>query len=136
MFKNINWIGVIVATIVMYLVGWVWFDMLFKATYAAAMPSMTEPGTPAMLKGFVNTLISAIGLGILAPRLGEGWGGGAKTGLIAGFFFACTTVAIGYIYGGMPMSLFPIDLGYLLVSYILGGAIVGGLNLGRRVVTA
>ena len=135
MFKNINWVGVIVAAIVMYLIGWVWYDMLFKAQYMALMP-MPEPAanemTMSMVKGFINTLIAAIGLGICVPRLGDGWAGGAKSGLIVGFFFACTTAAMGFIYGGMPWGAAWISLGYLLVSYVVGGAIVGGLRLGRK----
>jgi hypothetical protein len=137
MFRNINWIGVIVAAIVIYLIGWLWYDMAFKAQYMAAMPSQTgDMSTTVMIKGFVNTLIAAIGLGLIAPRLGDGWAGGAKAGLMLGFFFACTTAAMGYIYGAMPMSLFPIDMGYLLVSYAIGGAIVCGLRLGQRVAAA
>lgn len=137
MFKDVNWIGVIVAAIVMYLIGWLWYDMLFKAQYMAAMPNQAaDMSTTVMVKGFVNTLIAAIGLGLIAPRLGDSWAGGAKAGLMLAFFFACTTAAMNYIYGPVPMSLFPIDMGYLLVSYLIGGAIVCGLRLGRRVVAA
>ena len=134
MIKNVNWIGVIVAAIVMYVIGWLWYAMIFKAQYAAAMPNAGDAmATTTYVYGFINTLVVAIGLGIVAPRLGDGWAGGAKAGLIIGVFFACTTLAMGYIYGNMPKDLLWIDLGYLLVMYIVGGAIVCGLSLGRRV---
>ena len=132
MFKSVNWIGVIVAAIVIYVIGWLWYGMLFKAQYMAAMPDAgAAMPTTTYVYGFINTLIAAIGLGLVAPRLGDGWAGGAKAGLIIGFFVACTTEAMGFIYGGRDMSLMPIDFGYLLVMYIVGGAIVCGLRLGR-----
>ena len=133
MFKSVNWIGVIVAAIVMYVIGWLWYAMLFKAQMpsgGAAMP------TPTYVYGFINTLVAAIGLGLVAPRLGDGWAGGAKAGLMIGIFFAATTMMMGYIYSVVPRELPWIDLGYLLVMYVVGGAIVGGLSLGRRVVAA
>jgi uncharacterized protein DUF1761 len=133
MFRNVNWIGVIVAAIVMYMIGWVWYDMLFKAQYLGAMPAQPNADmTKSMIYGAINTLVAAIGLGIVVPRLGDGWMGGAKTGLIAAIFFAGTTEAMGFIYGGRPSSLIGIDFGYLIVMYVVGGAIVGGLRLGRR----
>jgi len=137
MFKSVNWIGVIVAAIVMYVIGWLWYSMLFKAQYMAAMPNAgAAMPTTTYLYGFINTLVAAIGLGLVAPRLGDGWGGGAKAGLMVGIFFAATTLMMGYIYGNMPKDLLWIDLGYLLVMYVVGGAIVCGLSLGRRVVAA
>ena len=137
MLKNVNWIGVIVAAIAMYVIGWLWYAMLFKAQYDAAMPN-TEMAmaTTTYVYGFINTLVVAIGLGIVAPRLGDGWGGGAKAGLILCVFFGLTTLMMGYIYGAMPKNLLWIDVGYMLVMYIVGGAIVGGLILGRRAVAA
>ncbi len=137
MIKNVNWIGVIVAAIVMYVIGWLWYAMIFKAQYMAAMPTAgAAMATTTYVYGFINTLVVAIGLGIVAPRLGDGWAGGAKAGLIIGVFFAATTLMMGYIYGNMPKDLLWVDLGYLLVMYIVGGAIVCGLSLGRRVVAA
>ncbi len=137
MIKNVNWIGVIVAAIVMYVIGWLWYSMVFKAQYMAAMPDAgAAMATTTYVYGFINTLVAAIGLGIVAPRLGDGWAGGAKAGLIIGFFFAATTLMMGYIYGDMPKSLMWIDLGYVLVMYIVGGAIVCGLRLGRTAAAA
>jgi hypothetical protein len=136
MLKNVNWIGVIVAAIVMYVIGWLWYGMLFKAQYDAAMPTETAMATTTYVYGFINTLVVAIGLGVVAPRLGDGWAGGAKTGLIVAIFFAITTLMMGYIYGNMPKNLLWMDVGYLLVMYVVGGAIVGGLSLGRRVAAA
>lgn len=133
---GVNWIGVIVACIVTWLIGWVWYDMLFGAAWMAAM-KLTEAqiaamGYTPMIFGFLNGLIACVGLGLLVPRFGGDLMGGVKAGLLAGIFFACTTEAMGFIYGGKDQALIPIDFGYLLVLYVVAGAIIGGLKFGGK----
>lgn len=134
--KGVNWIGVAIATVVSYLIGWVWFDMLFGVAWLAEM-KMTEAqmaamGNTPMILGFVNTLVTCIGLGLLVPRLGDTLMGGVKAGLLAAIFFAGTTSAMNYIYGGDSLTLLMIDAGYMLVMYAVAGAIIGGLKLGKK----
>ena len=135
MLKSVNWVGVIVATIVVWLLGWLWYGMVFEAKWMA-LTGMTEAdaaasGMTPMVLGFLNTLLTVIGLGLIVPRLGDGWMGGAKTGLLAGLLFACTTAAMGFIYTKQDTGLIPIDFGYLIVLYVVAGAIVGGLRMGK-----
>jgi hypothetical protein len=134
--KGVNWIGVVVATIVAYLIGWVWFDVVFGAAWMAEM-HMTEAQVKAMGKmpmilGFVNTLVTCVGLGLLVPRLDDSLMGGLKTGLLAAIFFAGTTAAMDYIYAGASQKLLLIDVGYMLVMYAAAGAIIGALKFGKK----
>lgn len=136
MVKSVNWAGVVIAAVVVWLLGWLWYGMLFKTAWMAGT-GMTEAdaaaaGMSPMILGFINTLVAVLGLGLIVPRFGENWMDGAKTGLIAGLCFACTTAAMGFIYTKADRSLIPIDFGYLVVLYVAAGAIVGGLKLGRK----
>ena len=134
--KGVNWIGVAVATIVVWLIGYAWYGMIFAEAWMKAMnmtkESMDSSDMTPMILGFVNTLVTCIGLGLLVPRLDDSLMGGLKTGLLTGIFFACTTEAMGFLYGGKAQSLIPIDFGYLLLLYAVAGAIIGGLKLRKK----
>lgn len=134
--KGVNWIGVVVAVIVTWLLGYLWYDMLFGEAWLKGM-KMTEEqaaamGMGPMIYGFLVNVLTCVGLGLLVPKFGDGLMGGVKTGLMAGIFFACTTEAMGFVYGGKDQSLIPIDFGYLMVMYVVGGAIIGALKFGKK----
>lgn len=134
--NGVNWVGVIIACIVTWLIGYVWYDMAFGATWLAEMKMTKEQAAAAgmtpMFLGLANGLVTCIGLGLLVPRLDNSLMGGLKTGLLAGVFFAATTSAMNYIYGGDSVTLTMINVGYLLVMYVVGGAIVGGVRFGKK----
>lgn len=133
--KGINWAGVIAATVVGVLIGFLWYATIFEKQWMAlsgVTPAGDEANT-AMALGVVNQLVVAIGLSWLVNRLGNATlVGGAKTGLLAGVFFAVTTSAMNFIYGQANTGLIPIDFGYLLISYTAMGATVGAAKLGSK----
>jgi hypothetical protein len=134
--KGVNWIGVIVAAVVVWLIGYLWYDMLFGAVWMREMHMTKESaaamGMTPMILGSLNTILICVGLGLLVPRLEDSLMGGLKTGLLAGLFFAVTNQAQAYIYGGMSQTLLLIDVGYILVLYAVAGAIIGGLKFGKK----
>jgi hypothetical protein len=138
MLKGINWIGVGAAFVAATAIGMLWYGMLFEAQWMA-LSGITQADIDAanpamsMTVGAVNTLIAMAGLGWLIARLGEdSWIGGLKTGLAVGVLFALTTAALGFIYGVQNRGLIPIDFGYLLLMYGVGGLLIGGLRLPLR----
>jgi hypothetical protein len=137
--KGINWVGVIVALIVGQVIGFLWYGMIFEEQWMAlqGVTAADVEAGPSMALGVVNQLVVAIGLGWLVSKLGTATlAGGATTGLLAGFFFAATTCAQNFIYGGADPGLIPIDIGYLLVAYTAMGATVGAVKLGAKAATA
>jgi len=132
MFKGMNWAGVILALIAGELLGMLWYGMLFEEQWVrlsgVTIPEGADTTVP-MLIGAVNTLVVVLGLAWLTARLGDtSWAAGARTGLIAGVVFACTTAALNFIYGQQDTGLVPIDFGYLLVLYAVSGALVAGVR--------
>ncbi len=130
--SNMNWLGIIVAAVVAYFIGFLWYGVLFEAEWQALTGVVVEEGksdmTP-MILGFFQTLVTMVGLGWFIGKIGGGWMGGAKVGLVAAVCFAIMTTAYAYLYEGAPMGLMKIDWSHLLLIYGIGGAIIGGLKM-------
>ena len=133
--KGINWAGVIAALVVGQVIGFLWYGMIFEEQWMA-LSGVTPSGDAAnmaMAYGALNQLVVAVGLAWLIGKTGSATlVGGAMAGLAAGVFFAATTAAQAFIYGGADTGLIPIDIGYLLVAYTAMGATVGAVKLGAR----
>jgi len=134
--KGINWIGVIAAVVASQVIGTVWYGYLFAAQWTQlsglSAESMEAAGGLTYAYGALQNLVVAVGLAWLVVKTGAGgWAGGAKTGLFACVFFALATYALRFIYGGDNPGLIPIDGGYMLIQYLVSGALVGGLKIGR-----
>lgn len=130
MTAKLNWLGIVVATVVAFFTGFLWYGLIFAETWMALTGVTDEGGDPMwMMLGVVQTFVTMVGLGWFIARDGAtGWMAGLKIGLIAGVCFALMTSAYGFIYQTSPMGLLPIDWSHLLVVYALGGAIIGGLR--------
>lgn len=134
MTMKLNWLGIVVATIIAYFIGFLWYGVLFEAqwmTLSGVTPQASE-STTAMALGLVQTFVVMVGLGWLTGNLGQGWLNGARIGLLACVFFALMTMAYGFIYQTEPMGLLWIDVSHLLAIYVVGGAVVGGLRMKSR----
>lgn len=133
--KNINWVGVIVALIVSQAIGMAWYGFLFSDAWMAAsgmVAAEMEENSMTYVWGALQNLVVIVGLAWLVVKTGKSdWMGGAKMGLFACVFFALATYSLRFIYGNDNTALIPIDSGYMLLQYVLSGAIVAGLKLGK-----
>jgi hypothetical protein len=128
MLRGVNWIAVIVATIVLEVVGYVWYGVVFKTAWIAAGGATHMSLSQGMAYGFgmLNTLIVSVGLAWLLARLGRsGLGPSIAAALAAWLFFDFTTMALDFLYEGQSAALVEINMGLQLVSYLLAGAIFG-----------
>ena len=131
--KTINWLGLVVALVFGQIIGIVWYGVLFSDAWMTAM-GMTEAqfvGTEwRMSLGVINMIVILLGLDWLIRRLdARSWMGGAKVALAVCAAFALTVVAQDYIYAAGVPALLWIDGGYQLLTYGIGGALLGGLKL-------
>jgi len=137
MLKGINWIGVLVAAVVSYGIGAFWYSVAFGAQWMA-LSGMSEADIAATssmsyLYGALQTLIVSFGIGWLVARTGmTTLRAGATAGLWACLFFALATYSLRYIYGNDNLGLIGIDAPYMVLQYVLSGAIIGGLKLGTK----
>lgn len=134
MTAKLNWLGIIVATVTAFFIGFLWFGLIFAEQWST-LTGVTDEGGGAvwMMLGLAQTFVTMIGLGWFIARDGAaGWMGGLKIGLVAGVAFALMTSAYGFIYQTAPLALLPIDWGHLLVVYAVGGSVIGGLRVSTK----
>lgn len=134
--KGVNWVGVIAAVIAAELAGFLWYGLLFSDQYQALTgitDAQMESEQWRMGLGVANLAVIMVGMGVLLNRLNaNSWTSGASWGLFVGFFFGCTVESLGYIYELAPVALTGMGFGYQLITCTLGGAVIGGLRLGKK----
>lgn len=138
MLKGINWIAVLVAVVLLEVVGYLWYGMIFSAAWTAEMnavglrPDMSGSAqTTSIALGAVLIVVEVLGLAWLLRRLETtDWRVGALDGFSAWFFFGLTTQGMEYVYMGFTPKLMAINCGQLLISYVVAGAVLGGLKFG------
>jgi len=130
------YIAVIVAAIVSFIIGGIWYQPLFGKAWMAAL-GKTEADKEAMRKqapkgfvaGLIGALISSFVLalfleyGRLANVVPSGVAGGLVVGFLVWFGFLMTTTVAGAIFEGRSRKLVGINLGFTLVSYLIMGLI-------------
>ena len=131
LFSEINWLAVLVGAIGYFILGALWYSVLFKGAWIKASGvNPNDPGAKSgvaqiMLASLVLMIIASIGLGILITRIGSaGWMTGCKIGLIAGVCFSATAISISYLYEKKPMALHVINGLYNIAGCVIAGIII------------
>lgn len=139
---QLNYLAVLVAGIVIFLLGGLWYSPILFAKKWIALQGRTEEqlraGTagsnmPLMYLGaFICGLIIAWALAVVANHFsptvfittGEWAVRGAKLGLFCWFGFAATTSFANALFSMKPKQLWLIDSAYNLVSFVIAGIIL------------
>ena len=124
--KGINWVAVIVATVVVWLLGYLCFGVVFADAYRAASP----PGTPAIAlnletaKLLVPVFVSMAVLAWLLARAGSaGLGSALVTAGVVCIGFDTTVYAANYLTGA-PLHLMVMLAVFDFVTFLIGAAIL------------
>ncbi|WDR01645.1 DUF1761 domain-containing protein [Devosia algicola] len=114
---NVNWMAVIVGTIVAFIVGWLWYSpMLFGKTWAAGngveLGSAASMPIKAMVLQFVGLFLIAWFVGVTAveSRL--------LTFILAVIAFGVLQ-ASGGLFAKKPQAVVLIDFGYLIAASVV-----------------
>ncbi len=129
-FAAVNWLAVIVATVVSWALGAGWY-MVLSSQWLAAIGKTRDQLNPKdptpYIWSVVVQLVMAYFLALLIPAMF-----GSVTlanGVLAGFLlwlgFVITALIQGHRYQGAPWSLTAIDGGYLLAVLIVQGIVIG-----------
>lgn len=127
---EISWLAVIVAAAIKFLIGWGWYSpMLFgkqwqelaKVSSADMMAGMT----PALIAEGIGDLIMAYILARFVAHYGHGFSNGLLVGFMAWLGFVATVMANQIFYERKPQQLIVINAGYILVSLLVMGALLG-----------
>ncbi|WP_133162168.1 DUF1761 domain-containing protein [Hyphococcus luteus] len=126
---GLNLVGVLVASIVFFLIGWVWYGMLFQEAWMAAegitMEAAESESPVWMASGFLITLLQVIGIGLILKWKGSaGLGGAVATAFALWFFLALPMCSYAYIYAAHNSTLLLIDAGHLLVGWVVSAIVL------------
>jgi hypothetical protein len=124
---QISWVAVIASTVAAFVLGGLWYGPLFSKPWMREMgvgrdfkPRIARPVLfgMAITLNFVAAVVFAAFIGP-APGLRTALGAGAAIGLA----WVAPSMLIAYLFAGRSLALAAIDAGYVVVQFILFGAI-------------
>jgi len=132
LFSNINWLALLVAALVYFMLGAVWYSkILFGPKWMSLVGINMNDGDKGkslgamMFASFTLIVISCIAIALLVNRMDlYVLSSGLSLGALTGICFATTAVAISFIYESRPIGLYFIDCGYHVVGHIATAVIL------------
>ena len=131
---NIIWpnlVGVLVATVVSFVIGAIWFaPQVFGKTWLALLGKTEEWArknrNKSIVFGFLANLLTAFLLGFFIASLGShNWFDGVEVAFLAWLAFPAAIHFTSYVFEGRPGKLFGIDVVHSLIIFLVMGAILG-----------
>lgn len=126
---GLNLVAVAVASAVFYLIGYVWYGMVFSDAWMAAhgIAEATGGEEPIwMVGGFIVSVLQVIGLGLVLKW--KGVTDPQKAVVKAAILWLCFALPLtmySYVYlSAHDSTLLTIDSGYLLVSWAVSAIIL------------
>lgn len=129
---DVNWLSVIVATVVAYIIGALWYSLIFARRWQSEVKLSNEDisrSNMAMIFGgtFILNFIAAILLDLFIGK-DSTLVSGMFLGLIVSIGWIATSLGINYLFSRKSLVLFLIDAGYFVVFFTIIGAILGIWN--------
>lgn len=127
-----NYLAVVVAAIAYFVLGGVWYGLLFNKAWMALEHATVEQmrgPSPAVayIVSFLLELLIAYSLAQLCIwRNANTPGRGASVGVLVWIGFVGPIAAMTYMFEMRPRALFAINEFYPLAGLVLMGAIIGG----------
>jgi hypothetical protein len=128
-----NWLAILCAGAAYWVLGFVWYVLLFGKVWAAELrrhsgerPPPTSAEMAAKMVGtFVSNLIAAGAMAYLFRRTGiEDMSHALRLGAAAGVGFSATAITVAYIWESKPTKVWFIDAGYNIIGGLLLAAIL------------
>jgi len=134
----INWLAVIVAAVVIFMLGGLWYSPVLFAKRWIALQNRTEEQmraqaaaanmplmyASAFLTGLIISWVMAMVFAHIANDMPMNAAHGALLGVLLWLGFAATTSYATALFSGKPRQLWFIDSAYNLVSFVLAGIIL------------
>jgi hypothetical protein len=123
----INYLAVLVTAVVVFLLGGLWFSLLFTKPWLRMM-GITQQGSPGaalFAQFFVCALLTSWGMAVILSHAGS-----MEAGRAVGFAIICWIGFAGATSystakaGKKPVALWAIESGYNLVSFIIAAVIL------------
>ena len=133
-FAGINYVAILAAAIASFMLGWVWYGMLFQKQWMAALGKTPEEckdqAMPVGLMAitFLSLVVMALILAGVMGHLGATgftMKNGVLTGALCWLGFVITTMLVNNGFQGSKTPLTVIDGGHWLAVLVVQGAILG-----------
>ena len=127
---SINWPAVVVATVVAFAIGGLWYsDTLFGKAWLEEVGLTEEDVNKAnMVRTFSGAFLleffAVLAVAVLIGTDGS-WLSGLSSGLLIGIFWITTAYGVTYLFEQRSMRLFLINAGYNVVLFAVVGTIIG-----------
>ena len=130
---DLNWLAVVVATIVYFAIGGIWFANAFlgRAWQHAGgfeVPADQRPGPAYFIGPFITCLVATVAVAMLAKATGtDTVGGGIALGLVTGVGIAASVVAVTSLFDPQKASRLTwaaISAGYHVVGLLVAAVIL------------
>jgi hypothetical protein len=130
MSSRINHLAVFVSTVAFFILGWIWYDLLFgHAWMAMTGHAQTAAGsmTGVFAGGFLLSwfLAYVIGVALADTTNPNPARHGAEFGIFMGLGVFGSMLGMMYLYEGRPFALWAINAGYVVVGMAMMGYIIG-----------
>jgi hypothetical protein len=125
----VNWLAVVAAALSMFVIGGLWYSVLFQKAWMAAngfTEEDTKRGSPAMIFGlaFVLSLLMAANLAFFVAGV-PGLGAVIGYSVAAGLGWAAFGLSIIALFERRPLIYHLVNGGYLTVAFAVMGLILG-----------
>ena len=127
-FQNLSWLAIALASVSAFLLGFLWYSVLFQKRWMKENGFTEESMKDAsMLKIFgTSFLLMFFAAFNLAMFIGDGGASfGTMAGFLAGFGWVFTFMGVVYLFERKSLALFLINGCYSVVSLTLMGLIIG-----------
>jgi len=128
---KINYLAVLVSAVLYWLLGWLWFGVLFAQRWMAlegiTMAQAQKLNVPVHfgISFLLGLLMAFILANVCAWRNANTAGRGAAVGVLLWIGFVAPVAYTNSIYEGRPSALFAINYFYPLVGLWLMGIVIG-----------
>jgi len=126
----INWIAVLLAAVSTFVIGGLWYSLLFAKPWqkaAGVTDEQLKSGAPRIFIGsFLLALVMAASLAAFIGKGGIAFG--TFAGLAAGLTFVAAAFGINYLFERKSLRLFAINASYNIVAFTVMGVIIGAMQ--------
>ena len=127
MFKGVNWRGVLIATVVVFALGYVWYNVVFSELWHRLEPNapVTAALDAKLLGGIATIAVSVIGLAWVFARMGvTRMADGLKTTLVIWVAFDATVYMGSYFFNNAPLNTMLFYSASDLVTFLVTAVIL------------
>ena len=123
----INYWAVLLAALSGFLIGGVWYSVLFAKKWQKLSGVTNEQLKKGTAKIFIGSFVLSLIMSLnLAAFIGDGGAMfGVSAGLAVGLGWVATAFGINYLFERKPFQLFMINASYSVVAFTLMGLIIG-----------